>query len=78
MSSNSILLKNFNTIISANEKGLIKDNKSYLYLEDEIIKSYDYRPSQIEIDCKGKMITPGFVDPHTPVSYTHLTLPTKA
>ena len=38
-SSNSILLKNFNTIISANEKGLIKDNKSYLYLEDEIIKS---------------------------------------
>ena len=65
MTSNSILLKNFNTIISANEQGLIKDNKSYLYLEDEIIKSYDYRPSQIEIDCKGKMITPGFVDPHT-------------
>ena len=60
MTSNSILLKNFNTIISANEQGLIKDNKSYLYLEDEIIKSYDYRPSQIEIDCKGKMITPGF------------------
>ena len=65
MSNNSILLKNFNTIISANEKGLIKDNKSYLYLEDEIIKSYNYRPSQIEIDCKGKMITPGFVDSHT-------------
>ena len=48
MISNSILLKNFNTI--ANEQGLIKDNKSYLYLEGEIIKSYDYRPSQIEID----------------------------
>ena len=65
MTSNSILLKNFNTIISADEQGLIKDSKSYLYLEDEIIKSYDYKPSHIEIDCKGKMITPGFVDPHT-------------
>ena len=38
------------------------------------------------IDVKGKVIVPGFVDPHThlvwagsrAVSYTHLTLPTKA
>ena len=30
------------------------------------------------IDATGKYVLPGLIDCHVPVSYTHLTLPTKA
>ena len=33
-------------------------------------------PNAIEINLKGKTLLPGFIEPHVPVSYTHLTLPT--
>ena len=35
-------------------------------------------PGEVVIDGAGRVLAPGFVDTHSPVSYTHLTLPTKA
>ena len=66
----TILLKNINSIVSANHQGLSTFNSSFLFLEDGVIKSFESQPADIEIDCNGKMITPGFIDAHThPVFY---------
>ena len=61
----TILLKNINSIVSANHQGLSNYNSSFLFLENGIIRSFESQPADIEIDCNNKMITPGFVDAHT-------------
>ena len=51
-------------------------------IENDVIKAVtpieqDSTEAKHTIDAKGDLVTPGFVDIHTPVSYTHLTLPTN-
>ena len=49
-------------------------NTDILIEGDKIIKVAKHieAPGAEVIDVAGKVVVPGFVDPHTPVSYTHL------
>ena len=55
--------------------------QSNIYIKNEKIIEIGNKPDAIGktiLNAKGLIIAPGFIDMHTPVSYTHLTLPTKA
>ena len=61
------MLDNMTIIVSGNK---IKDiEKGYELPEND---------NSVIIDLKDSTVMPGFIDLHVPVSYTHLTLPTKA
>ena len=77
MDTNIKVYSNLNFV--NNNDGQVK--QITIYVKNGIIDEISHTPPEngVEfIDCNNAFLIPGFVDGHGPVSYTHLTLPTKA
>jgi len=68
--NNSILLDNIGCLFTANNDGLESYTDTKVFIKDGLIASIGENKDYLTIDCDGKMVTSGFVDPHThPVFY---------
>ena len=68
--SNSTLLDNIGCLYTANNDGVESYTDTEVYIKDGLISSIGENKDYLTIDCRGKMVTSGFVDPHThPVFY---------
>jgi len=68
--SNSTLLDNIGCLYTANNDGVESYTDTKVYIKDGLISSIGENKDYLTIDCDGKMVTSGFVDPHThPVFY---------
>ena len=68
--NNSIQLENVGCLYTANKDGVQSYENTDIFIENGLISSKEENKDYFTIDCKGKMVTSGFVDPHThPVFY---------
>jgi len=68
--SNSTLLDNIGCLYTANNVGVESYTDTKVFIKDGLISSIGKNKDYLTIDCHGKMVTSGFVDPHThPVFY---------
>ena len=68
--SNSTLLDNIGCLYTANNNGVESYTDTKVFIKDGLISSIGENKDYLTIDCRGKMVTSGFVDPHThPVFY---------
>ena len=68
--NNSILLDNIGCLYTANNDGVKSSTDTTVFIENGLIASIGENKDYLTIDCDGKMVTSGFVDPHThPVYY---------
>ena len=68
--NNSIQLENVGCLYTANKDGVQSYENTDIFIENGLISSKEENKDYLTIDCKGKMVTSGFVDPHThPVFY---------
>ena len=68
--NNPILLDNIGYLYSANNDGVESYTDTKVFIKDGLISSMGENKDYLTIDCHGKMVTSGFVDPHThPVFY---------
>ena len=68
--NNSIQLENVGCLYTANKDGVQSYENTDIFIENGLISSKEKNKEYLTIDCKGKMVTSGFVDPHThPVFY---------
>ena len=68
--SNSTLLENIGCLYTANNVGVESYTDTKVFIKDGLISSIGKNKDYLTIDCHGKMVTSGFVDPHThPVFY---------
>ena len=68
--NNPILLNNIGYLYSANNDGVESYTDTKVFIKDGLIASMGENKDYLTIDCHGKMVTSGFVDPHThPVFY---------
>ena len=57
------------------EKGAILARNGFIEKvgpEEEVLRDLEPAMVEQEVNFGGRCVVPGFVDPHTPVSYTHL------
>ena len=68
--NNPILLDNVGCLYTANKDGVQSYENTKIFIHNGLISSEDENKDYLTIDCRGKMVTSGFVDPHThPVFY---------
>ena len=68
--NNSIQLDNIGCLYTANKDGVQSYENTNIFIDNGLISSKEENKDYLTIDCKGKMVTSGFVDPHThPVFY---------
>ena len=68
--NNSIQLENVGCLYTANKDGVQSYENTNIFIDNGLISSKEENKEYLTIDCKGKMVTSGFVDPHThPVFY---------
>ena len=68
--NNSIQLDNVGCLYTANKDGVQSYENTNIFIDNGLISSKEENKEYLTIDCKGKMVTSGFVDPHThPVFY---------
>ena len=68
--NNPILLNNVGCIYTANKDGVQSYENTKIFIDNGLIASEEENKDYLAIDCRGKMVTSGFVDPHThPVFY---------
>ena len=68
--NNPILLNNVGCIYTANKDGVQSYENTKIFIDNGLISSEEENKDYLTIDCRGKMVTSGFVDPHThPVFY---------
>ena len=68
--NNSIQLDNVGCLYTANKDGVQSYKNTNIFIDNGLISSKEENKEYLTIDCKGKMVTSGFVDPHThPVFY---------
>ena len=70
--NNSILLDNVGCLYTANKDGVQSYENTKIFIDNGLISSKEENKDYLTIDCGGKMVTSGFVDPHThPVFYNN-------
>ena len=68
--NNPILLDNVGCLYTANKDGVQSYENTKIFIDNGLIASEEENKDYLTIDCQGKMVTSGFVDPHThPVFY---------
>ena len=68
--NNPILLDNVGCLYTANKDGVQSYENTKIFIDNGLIASEEENKDYLAIDCQGKMVTSGFVDPHThPVFY---------
>ena len=68
--NNPILLDNVGCLYTANKDGVQSYENTKIFIDNGLIASEEENKDYLAIDCRGKMVTSGFVDPHThPVFY---------
>ena len=68
--NNPILLDNVGCLYTANKDGVQSYENTKIFIYNGLISSEEENKDYLTIDCQGKMVTSGFVDPHThPVFY---------
>ena len=68
--NNPILLDNVGCLYTANKDGVQSYENTKIFIDNGLISSEEENKDYLTIDCRGKMVTSGFVDPHThPVFY---------
>ena len=70
--SHSIKLENIGCLVLEDNSGLDYKYNCSLVIEDQYITSIGSGKADTVIDCKGKMVTPGFVDSHTHLIFNDL------
>ena len=68
--NNPILLDNVGCLYTANKDGVQSYENTKIFIDNGLISTEEENKDYLTIDCQGKMVTSGFVDPHThPVFY---------
>ena len=68
--NNPILLDNVGCLYTANKDGVQSYEYTKIFIDNGLISTEEENKDYLTIDCRGKMVTSGFVDPHThPVFY---------
>ena len=68
--NNPILLDNVGCLYTANKDGVQSYENTKIFIDNGLISTEEENKDYLAIDCRGKMVTSGFVDPHThPVFY---------
>ena len=70
--NHSIKLENIGCLTTESASGFDYKNNTSLVLEGDCIKSIGSGNGDTTIDCKGKLVTPGFVDSHTHLIFNYL------
>ena len=70
--SHSIKLENIGCLITESSSGLEYKNDTSVLLKGDCIESIGSGSADTIIDCKGKLVTPGFVDSHTHLIFNNL------
>ena len=70
--NHSIKLENIGCLTTESASGFDYKNNTSLVLEGDCIKSIGSGNGDTTIDCKGKLVTPGFVDSHTHLIFNNL------
>ena len=63
--NNPIILDNVGCLYTANKDGVQSYENTNIFIDNGLISSKEENKEYLTIDCKGKMVTSGFVDPHT-------------
>ena len=61
--NNSIQLENVGCLYTANKDGVQSYENTDIFIDNGLISSKEENKDYLTIDCKGKMVTSGFVDP---------------
>ena len=68
--NNPIILDNVGCLYTANKDGVQSYENTKIFIDNGLISTEEENKDYLTIDCQGKMVTSGFVDPHThPVFY---------
>ena len=68
--NNPILLDNVGCLYTANKDGVQSYENTKIFIDNGLISTEEENKDYLTIDCQAKMVTSGFVDPHThPVFY---------
>ena len=68
--NNPIILDNVGCLYTANKDGVQSYENTKIFIDNGLISTKEENKDYLTIDCQGKMVTSGFVDPHThPVFY---------
>ena len=68
--NNPIILDNVGCLYTANKDGVQSYENTKIFIDNGLISTEEENKDYLAIDCRGKMVTSGFVDPHThPVFY---------
>ena len=70
--THSIMLENIGCLITESSSGLEYKSDTSLLLKGDCIESIGSGSADTIIDCKGKLVTPGFVDSHTHLIFNDL------
>ena len=70
--NHSIKLENIGCLITESASGFDYNNNTSLVLKGDYIQSIGSGSGDTIIDCKGKLVTPGFVDSHTHLIFNNL------
>ena len=68
--NNPIILDNVGCLYTANKDGVQSYENTKIFIDNGLISTEEENKDYLTIDCRRKMVTSGFVDPHThPVFY---------
>ncbi len=68
----SIKLENIGCLVTESDSGFDYKHNTSVTIEDDRIAAIDSGSADNTIDCKGKLVSPGFVDSHTHLIFNNL------
>ena len=71
----SLKLENIGCLVTTGDDGVKYSQNTSLLIEQDRIISIGSGTGDKAIDCKGKMVTPGFIDSHTHPIFYDLRIP---